>query len=88
MGIAVASSISTPYLRTHLSEVLPLDTVAAILKNTDIIKHLDNGSLETVRVIFAKGYNLQMTMLIGLAAAQIPATALMWNTQKLNKKSH
>jgi hypothetical protein len=62
--------------------------VAAILKNTDAIKMLDETSSNNVRVVFAEGYNLQTTMLIGFAAAQIFATALMWNNQRLNKTTH
>jgi hypothetical protein len=88
VGIAIGTSITTPYLRNHLSNILRPETVAAILKNTEAINSLDEASSKSVREIFAKGYNLQTTMLIGFAAAQIFATALMWNNQKLNKTAH
>jgi hypothetical protein len=37
----------------------------------------------SIRTIFGQGYNVQMVIMIGFAAAQIPASLLMWTKKPL-----
>ncbi|KAF2804408.1 MFS general substrate transporter [Mytilinidion resinicola] len=88
IGISVASSLSTPYLRHHLIDVLPLDLVLAVMEKTEALHMLSGATLDNVRAIFGESYNLQIKFVIGFAAAQIPTTALMWTGQVVNPVQH
>ena len=81
VGISIAAAISTPYIRTHLLEVLPAEKAMLLLEKTEIIRQLDPSTLQGVRTIFADGYSLQIKMLIGFSAAQLLTTALMWTNK-------
>jgi hypothetical protein len=84
IGISIATSISTPYLRIHLADVLPAHTVVSILHRTENIALLPADLREAARVVFGESMNLQIKLVIGLAAAQLPATAIMWTKQVVN----
>ncbi|KAF2650365.1 MFS general substrate transporter [Lophiostoma macrostomum CBS 122681] len=82
-GVGIATSISTLYLKRHLPGVLPANAVSDILDKTENLQHLTQSIRERAQVIFAESYRLQIFIAIGLAAAQIPATLLMWTNQKI-----
>jgi hypothetical protein len=81
IGLSVAVSLSTPQVRAELLEVLPSPNVQHLLEKPEAINSLNGNSLGAVRSIFAKGYSLQIKMLVGLAVAQVPTTLLMWTNQ-------
>jgi hypothetical protein len=81
IGIAIVISVSTPYIRSHLSKIVPVEVAASLLERTDLIQQLPPDTLERVRMLFRKAYNLQVKVLIGFAAAKLPVTALMWTNQ-------
>ncbi|KAF4631031.1 hypothetical protein G7Y89_g7102 [Cudoniella acicularis] len=78
LGLAIVISVMNRVIRSELLQVLPVETVDQLLQTTEIIQQLSESSQATVRAIFGKGYNGQMKILIGFAAAQLPSTALMW----------
>lgn len=49
-----------------------------LLARTGTILQLPEGSQIIVRRMFGESYNLQMLILIGVAAANIPATLCQW----------
>ncbi|KAF2741964.1 MFS general substrate transporter [Sporormia fimetaria CBS 119925] len=81
IGIAIAASISTPYIRRNMNQFLDNSTTQGILERTEMLRGLDMTTQREVRGIFEHGYNLQTLLLIGFAAAQIPITGLMWTNQ-------
>ncbi|KAF2184758.1 MFS general substrate transporter [Zopfia rhizophila CBS 207.26] len=81
IGIAIVTSVSTPYLRDHLQSILPQGLVQLLLSKTEAMGKLPSDVWEKVRAIFGEAYNLQMKVMIGFAVAQLPATALMWTNQ-------
>jgi len=78
MGLSIVISIMNRTVRSELLQVLPPLEVEAILASTGIIENLPVQLQDKVRSIFGRGYNLQMSVMIGFAVAQLPATALMW----------
>jgi hypothetical protein len=86
IGIAIATSLSTPYLRTHLYDVLSPDLAVSILHRTENMAMLSGKDRESARAVFGKSFNLQIQLVIGFAAAQLPATALMWTKQVVNPR--
>jgi NO-binding membrane sensor protein with MHYT domain len=82
MGIAIATSLATPYLRRHFLDVLPPELAYALLEKPYAAMHMiPIDAIDKVREIFANGYNIEMKFLIGIVAAQVPALALMWTNQ-------
>jgi hypothetical protein len=65
-------------IKSDLLQVLPAETVDQLLQTTNIISTLSENAQLATRSIFGKGYNGQMKIMIGFAAAQLPSTALMW----------
>lgn len=78
VGLAIVVSVSTPYVRSHLADVLSPDLVMLILEKTETIKELSADIALQVHTIFGEAYNLQIMIMIGFAAAKVPVTALMW----------
>ncbi|KAF2438547.1 MFS multidrug transporter-like protein [Karstenula rhodostoma CBS 690.94] len=81
VGIAIATSLSTPYLRSNISRIAPPSSAALILEKTANIHLLPTELRVEVEKVFAESFGLQIKLVIGFAAAQIPATALMWTRQ-------
>ena len=59
-------------------KILNLDQVDALLQSTSVLGNFSEATRLAVRSVLGQGYNQQMTVLIGFAAAQLPATLLMW----------
>lgn len=78
IGVSIATCILNSYVDKHLSSTLSPAQIESLLQSSATI-HLLPQDLQTVtRLVFAEGYNLQMKVLIGFSAAQIPAAFLMW----------
>lgn len=87
LGLAIVSTVMNRTLKSQLLDVLPADLVATIFQRTGAVALLPEAKQETVRALFGEAYNTQMRILIGFAAAQIPATLLMWTKEpvRVNK---
>ena len=83
IGLAIVTTVINSYLRNRLAGLLPPDQIAAVLQSTDALGTLPPALAETVRGIFARGYNLQLRIMIGFSAAQIPVTFLMWQRKQI-----
>ncbi|KAF2869201.1 major facilitator superfamily domain-containing protein [Massariosphaeria phaeospora] len=85
IGISIATSLSTPYLRTHLSAILPPDLALAVLHRTENLRLLQSPAVrETVRGVFGEAFNLQVTLAVGFVVAQFLATGLMWTMRRVD----
>ena len=78
IGLSIASSVMNHYLETHLTEILPSDALAALMQTTEVLATFTPNVREKVIEVFAKSYDLQYRVMIGFAAAQFPAAAMMW----------
>ena len=78
VGLSIATSVVNSYLRSHLSGLVSLDQLESILRSVSAIDSLDPSLGSTVRAVFGRAYNLQMKLMIGFGAAQIPASLLLW----------
>lgn len=78
VGLAIVTSVLNSYIKSHLSASVTPQQLGSILQSANAINMLDSTMQSTVRAIFGHGYNLQMKVMIGFAAAQIPASLLMW----------
>lgn len=73
-------------MRPKLLRLLLPAQVDALLESTSILASFSEATQLAVRSSLGEGYNLQMTILIGFAAAQLPATLLMWTKKSFTIK--
>ena len=83
IGLAVVTAATNTYVKKHLAESFSSTQIEALLQTTEAFAKLSPAMLDTARTTFAQGYNLQMRIMIGFSAAQIPATFLMWQKEQI-----
>lgn len=83
VALAVVTCISTPHIRDALLEAIPPEQTHAILERLEMIPSLPEDTQAHVRDSFHRGFDLQMTILIGFAAAHIPAGLVMLSKESL-----
>ncbi|KAF4629250.1 hypothetical protein G7Y89_g8898 [Cudoniella acicularis] len=83
LSLAIVISVMNRKIRSDLLQVLPQNIVYELLQTTSIIHTLSEETQDVIGAIFGKGYNLQMRIMIGFAAAQLPASALMWTKEPM-----
>lgn len=81
--LAIVTSVMNRSIRNNLLTFLPVEEVVKLLDATKVLSTLPEDLQEQVRGVFGRGYNLQMKIIIGFAAAQIPATLLMWTKKPI-----
>lgn len=64
----------------------PPDVAAFVLERTENIQSLPVEVLGLVREAFSDGFNLQIFLAIGFAAAQFPGVALMWTNRRVQEE--
>lgn len=83
MAFAIATSVINSYIKTHLAPILSPAQIKHLLQTTEAFQTLSPALADTVKTVFAEGYNLQMRIMIGFSAAQIPATLAMWQKKQI-----
>ncbi|KAI9842654.1 MAG: hypothetical protein M1837_007021 [Sclerophora amabilis] len=83
IGLAIVTSVMNSFVKSRLAEILSADQIEAFLQSISMIGTLPPALAEMVRSVLGEGYNLQMKVLIGFAAAQIPAILLMWQKKQI-----
>lgn len=75
-GLAITTSVFNGYIGQRLADL-------GISENSNSFAPTELSLLPTelqhgIRLILSEGYNRQMYVLVGFAAAQIPAALLLW----------
>lgn len=83
IGLAIVTTLLNSYIKSHLSGFLSPEQINALLKTTQAFKALPPDRAEMVKTVFASGYNLQMQVMVGFSAAQIPAALIMWQKKQI-----
>jgi hypothetical protein len=65
-------------MNVRLSKLLPPEEVAALLQSSDIIQSYSPDLQESIRQAYGDGYNIMIKVLVGIAAGQLPASAVKW----------
>lgn len=78
VGLAIVTTVFNGVVRPKLEHILSLAQLRALLQSTAVIQSFQPELQSGVRSIFAEGFNLQMRIMIGFGAAQIPAALLTW----------
>lgn len=78
IGLGIASNVLNGMLKSRLHDVLSPEQLQTLLQNTASIWTPGVEQQKTVQAVFAQSYNVQFQIMIGFAAAQFPAAALLW----------
>ncbi|KAJ5391564.1 hypothetical protein N7509_007054 [Penicillium cosmopolitanum] len=77
LGLAIASNILNGRLAHHLQGILTRHELHLFLENVESIKSLPVYLQDEVKNVFAGSYSTQLRVMIGFAAAQLPAILLL-----------
>ena len=83
IGLAIISAAFNGLVRSQLRDDLSQEQLDLLLQTPANLVSFPENIQAVVRSGFAKGYNLQMKILCGLAAGQIPASLLMWQKDQI-----
>ncbi|KAL1970237.1 hypothetical protein VTN77DRAFT_5397 [Rasamsonia byssochlamydoides] len=78
IGLSIASNVLNGMLKSHLRDVLSPEQLQMLLQDTAIIRTLSIQQQQAILAVFAQSYTIQFRIMIGFAAAQFPAAALLW----------
>ncbi|KAJ5082628.1 hypothetical protein N7532_011671 [Penicillium argentinense] len=77
IGLAIASNILNGRLAHHLRGILTPHELHLFLENVESIKAVSSHLQDEVKDVFAASYSTQLRVMIGFAAAQLPAVLLL-----------
>lgn len=83
IGVSIVTCVLNSYVENHLSSILSATQIEGLLRSSGMINVLPAELQSPVKLVFAEAYNLQMKVLIGFSAAQVPAAALMWQKKQV-----
>lgn len=83
IGLAIITTVFNGLVRSQLSDLLSGSELETLLKSPRTISLFTSDIQEIIRKTFAEGYTLQVKILAGLAAGQIPAALLMWEKEQI-----
>ncbi|ORY12828.1 putative multidrug resistance protein fnx1 [Clohesyomyces aquaticus] len=82
IAVAIVTAVMNNDVRRTLLPIIGPEDLAQILRTTETIEELKEPLRTIVRDVFLKGYNMQLRIIVGFAAAGIPATLLMWQQKE------
>lgn len=83
IGLAIVTTVLNGYIKSELAQYISPDQIASLLETAEAFKSLPPDKINLVKGVFARGYNLQVEIMIAFAAAQIPASFLMWKKNQI-----
>ncbi|KAL8917522.1 MAG: hypothetical protein Q9172_005810 [Xanthocarpia lactea] len=83
VGLAIVTAAMKSHIKSNLAQHLSSAQIDILLKSTSAFETLPSEVVDVVKAIFAEGYNLQMRIMIGFSAAQIPVAFLMWKKKQI-----
>lgn len=83
IGLAIVTAALNGLVRSKLRGILSYAQIEELLRSAAAIASTSAADRDQIRSAFAEGYNLQMKILAGLAAAQIPSSLVMWQKKQI-----
>lgn len=83
VGLAVVTTVLNNFVRPRLVEFSSEGSITALLQSAEAIGSFAPDTQLLIKSTFAEGYNLQMKILAGFAAAQVPSSILMWQKKQI-----
>ncbi|CAI6096493.1 unnamed protein product [Clonostachys chloroleuca] len=83
IGLAIVTSAFNGLIKSRLGDLISSSELDALLKSPELMSSFPADIQETIRSTFGDGYTLQIKILAGLAAGQIPSAMLMWEKEHI-----
>lgn len=83
IGLAIVTGAFNSLVQSRLAGILSTEELDLLFQSPDIITSFSPEVQAAVRFAYADGYSLQVKILSGLAAGQIPASMLMWQRKQI-----
>ncbi|ORY17866.1 putative multidrug resistance protein fnx1 [Clohesyomyces aquaticus] len=83
IALATVTAAMNSTIKPELAALVSQEELAHLLRTTTAIHILEQPIRMYVQMIFMDGYNLQLKILVGFAAAEIPATCLIWQRDQV-----
>lgn len=83
IGLGIVTSVLNNFVTSRLAQFLSPSEVGTLLQTSAALSNFHPEQQNMIRSVFAEGYNLQMRILIGFAAAQLPASLVMWQKKQI-----
>lgn len=83
LALAIITAIMNQNLQHTLSGALTVPQLTEVFRTTLSIAQLPEPTRETVRSTFMNCFNMQLRILVGFAAAEVPFTLMMWQKEPL-----
>lgn len=81
--LAIVTAVMNSELKHTLSKLLSAQELSQVFRTVDAIQRLAEPLRTAVKDTFLKGYNMQLRILVGIAAAEVPATLMMWQKENV-----
>lgn len=83
IGLAIVTTVQNSFVKSMLSQSLSRDQIDQLLQSAEVVATFAPETRTVIKTAFANGYNIQMKILAGFAAAQIPSSLLMWQKKQI-----
>lgn len=83
IGLAIVTAAFNSLVRGKLEDFLPSGQVDNLLQSPASVKLLSENLQGSILAAFGEGYNLQLKILAGLAATQIPSALWIWQKTQI-----
>ena len=83
IGLAIVTAVWNAHVRSDAMRFLPPDQIDALLESAGAIAAFPPDVQRMIRLVFTQGYNDQMKVLIGFAAAQLVGSLMMWQRKQI-----
>ena len=87
LGLAIVTAAFNSLVRGKLEDILQPSQVDDLLRSPAIVESFPKDLQGTILAAFGEGYNLQLKVLAGIAALQIPSALLIWKTPQIIAQS-
>ena len=78
IGLSIVTTVMNSYVQSQLKKFLTPDQVRALLDTTGTLTGLSPTLRQFVQDAFARAYDIQMRVVIGLSAGQLLLACLLW----------
>jgi hypothetical protein len=83
IGLSISTAVMNSYLKSHLEGYLTPEQINDVLKSAKNIGSLPPDVLDVIFKALAEGYNLQMKVMVGFSAVQVPLGFLLWKKKQI-----
>ena len=83
IGLAIVTTVQNSFVRHRLSQSLSPNQIDQFLQSPEAAALFSPEIQLAIKKTFTDGFNIQLKILAGFAAAQIPSSLMMWQKKQI-----